>query len=388
MIKLLCRIFVRNIDSPEDPDVRAACGVFSGWMGIAVNIVLFGIKLTVGILSGSIAVAADAINNLSDAGSGAITILGFKMASKPADREHPFGHGRIELCCAVVVSVVIMMMGFDLLKESIGKIITPGEVKMTPLMIGLVAGSLLFKLWLFFFYRSVGKLIQSGTLLASAFDSLSDMVGTSVVLLALFSSKFTTLPVDGIAGVLVAGLILIGGGKLLRDTISPLLGEPPSAEFVAELQSRLLQCPGINGVHDIIIHNYGPNQYFATAHAEIELKGDLLAAHDLLESAEVEIGKHMPVNLLLHCDPSGAGDLESKKWRVRLEDAAAVIDPHFKLYDFRLREESGILCLTCHLLIPRNYRISKPVLHETLRQEMKKYDSAIELQIVFIHPYV
>lgn len=224
--------------------------------------------------------------------------------------------------------------------------------------------------------------------MASAFDSLSDMVGTAVVLSAVFAAKFTAFPVDGCAGALVAVMVLIGGGKILRDTISPLLGEAPHTELVAELQKNLLQCPGIQGVHDIIIHNYGPNQYFATAHAEVEMPNDLLSTHDILENAEVEIGKKMPVNLLLHCDPYNPDDPECKNWRVRLENAAMEIDPIFKLYDFRLKKENGTLILSCHILIPRNYHIQNSKIHEKLTAGMAEYSPAPELKIEFIHPYV
>ena len=386
--KLLLRCFVPGSEHPEKPSVRAACGIFSGYVGIAVNVLLFALKLTIGIISGSIAVAADAINNLSDAGSGVVTVLGFKLASKPADREHPFGHGRIELCCGVVVAVIIMMMGLDFLKEAVSRILSGGEVKMTPLLCGLLAGSLLFKLWLFFFYRYTGKLINSATLTAASFDSLSDMGGTAVVLLAVMASKYTSLPVDGVSGVLVAVMVIIGGGKILRDTISPLLGEPPGQKFVEELQEHLLKCEGIKGIHDIIVHNYGPNQYFATAHAEVEMGRDLLSVHDMLESAEVEIGKKMPVHLLLHCDPYQPADPEAKNWRVRLENATANLEPHFKLYDFRMKKSEEKLILTCHILIPRNYCLTNEEIHARLSEEMAKYPPAPELKIAFIHPYI
>ena len=387
-IDLLCRRFIPGIDAPEKPSVRVACGIFSGYVSIAVNIFLFALKITIGILSGSIAVAADAANNLSDAGSGIVTLLGFKLAAKPADSEHPFGHGRIELCCGIVVAVIVIMMGLDFLKEGVSRIFSSSTVTMTPVLTWLLAGSLLFKLWLFFFYRHIGRIINSAAVSASAFDCLSDMTGTAVVLLALLAGKYTTIPVDGIAGVLVAVMVLIGGGKILRDTISPLLGEPPSEEFVAELKSRLLQCEGITGVHDIIIHNYGPNQYFATAHAEVVQHNDLLSVHDMLESAEVEIGKNMPVQLLLHCDPYNPADQEGKIWRVKLENITADVEPAFKLYDFRMKKSEGKTILSCHILIPRNYHLSEKDIFDKLESQIKKFSSEIELKVTFVYPYI
>lgn len=384
----LIKFFFRGSGVGDDPETRTSAGVFSGYVGIAINTLLFAVKITVGLLSGSVAVAADAVNNLSDAGSGVVTVIGFKMAAKPADREHPFGHGRIELCGGVVVAVIIMMMGLDFFKESVSRIITPGEVKMSSLMFILLACSLLFKLGLFFFYRRMGKLINSGTLIASAFDSLSDMACTAVVLLAVFVSKYTGFPVDGVAGSVVAAMVFAGGCKVLKDAISPLLGESPDSKLVKELQENLLKCEGITGVHDIIIHNYGPEQYFATAHAEVEMQSDLIVVHDMLERAEVEIGKTMSVNLLLHCDPYNPDDAEGKVWRVRFEAEVARIDPIFKVYDFRMKKSEEQVILSTHILVPRNYRLSFAALNDALGSAMKQYTPAPELHISFIHPFV
>ncbi|MBO7741292.1 MAG: cation transporter [Victivallales bacterium] len=389
LIRLLCRLFVNDISHPEKPSVRAACGVFSGYVGVAVNVLLFVLKMTVGIIAGSISIAADAVNNLSDAGSGVVTIVGFKLAAKPADKEHPFGHGRIELCCGIIVAVIIMMMGGDFLKEAVTRIFSPEEVKMTPVLAWLLGGSLLFKLWLFFFYRYVGRLINSGTCRAAAFDSLSDMAGTTVVLLAVLASRFTSFPVDGVAGVIVAAMVLIGGIKILKEAVSPLLGEPPSSDFVDELRERLLQCEGITGVHDIIIHNYGPNQYFATAHAEVvENNNSLLSVHDMLENAEIAVGRQMPVHLLLHCDPYDPANAEGKEWRVRLENAVADVDKILKVYDFRLKKQDDRIILTCHLLVPLNYPIPLQTVLDLVKRKIAEYPPSPEVKIYFVHPFV
>lgn len=388
LTKLLIKLFIPGYENPDLPQVRVAYGMFSGYVGIAVNILLFLLKFIVGILSGSVAIAADAVNNLSDAGSSVVTVFGFKLSSRPADSEHPFGHGRMEYVAGVIVSVIIIAMGLDFLKESFLRIITPEPVKAAPVLLWLIAGSLLFKLWLFLFYRHIGKKIHSEAISAAAFDSLSDMIGTSVVLLAVIGSKYTSFPIDGCAGFLVALLVLVGGGKVLRDTINPLLGEPPSKEIVKELQARLLQCHGIKGVHDIIIHNYGPNQYFATAHAEVEMHDDILSVHDMLENAEVEIGKNLPIHLLLHCDPYNPTDPEVKEWRVRMEDVVAEFDPHFKVYDFRMKKEEKKITLSYHVLIPRNYSLSYEEIHEKLSAEMKKFKSELELKIEFMHSFI
>ena len=388
LTKILIKLFIPGFDHPEKPSVRVAYGIFSGYVGIIVNSLLFLLKFTVGILSGSIAIAADAINNLSDAGSGIVTVFGFKLSAKPADSGHPFGHGRIEYVAGVIVSIIIIAVGLDFLKESVIRIFSPAGVKLDKVLICLVAGSLLFKAWLFFFYRHIGKKINSDTVLAASFDSLSDLICTSVVIFAAVASKYTKFPVDGCAGMIVALLVLSGGIKVLRDTSNPLLGEPPGDELVEELQTRLLRCPGIKGVHDIIMHNYGPNQYFATAHAEVDMKENMLEVHDMLEHAEVEIGKNMPVHLLLHCDPCNPGDPEVKEWRVRMENVVAEFDPKFKLYDFRLKKENKQLILTCHMLVPRNYHIDYAEIQKRLKDNMSKYPPSPELQIEFIHSFI
>ena len=382
--KFLIRCFVRDCENTDSPAVRLNYGIFSGYTGLAVNILLAALKFAVGLLSGSVAIATDAVNNLSDAGNSIVTVFGFKLASKPADREHPFGHGRIEYIAGVVVAVIIMAMGLNFLTESVQRIIHPREVRMSPVLTVLVTGSLLCKAWLFFFYRRIGALIDSHTIRAMAFDSLSDIAGTSVILFAVIAGQFTTFPVDGGAGVLASLLVLYGGGKILRETISPLLGEPPGPELVEELRSRLLQCRGIRGVHDIIMHNYGPNRYFATAHAEVNLDADILAVHDMLESAEVEIGKHMPVHLLLHCDPCSTSDPEVRAWQGKVENFIADLNPLYKVHDFRLRRNDDGLCLDFHLLVPYGCPAEKEEIGKRLAGALARHTPAPRVQITLV----
>ncbi|MCI5779882.1 MAG: cation diffusion facilitator family transporter [Lentisphaeria bacterium] len=383
--QLLIRFFVRDCEHTESAAVRLNYGIFSGYVGLAVNLLLAALKFAVGMLSGSVAVAADAVNNLSDAGNSIITVFGFKLAAKPADREHPFGHGRVEYVAGVVVAVIIVAMGLNFLQESILRIIRPHAVRMSPVMTAIVAGSILLKAWLFFFYREVGARIDSRTIQAMAFDSLSDLAGTCVVLTAVVADQFTAFPVDGCAGVLAALLVLYGGVKILRETINPLLGEPPGPELVEELRSRLMRCEGIRGVHDIIMHNYGPNRYFATAHAEVNLDADILAVHDMLERAEVEIGKHMPVHLLLHCDPCHTSDPEVRSWQGRVENAVAELNPLFKVYDVRLRREAeGKKFLDFHLLVPRSCSVDQADIERKITAAVSQSPSPPRLRITLI----
>jgi len=388
LTRLLIHLFVPDSEHTERPQVRLRYGVFSGGVGIAVNVTLSVLKFAVGIASGSVAVAADAVNNLSDAGSSVVAILGFKLSVKPADSGHPFGHGRVEHIAGVIVAVVVIAMGLNFLKESVLRIFHPGEVRMSTAMIILVAGTMLLKAWLYFFYRFIGKTIGSETIIAAAFDSLSDLGATSAVLVAVVAGRFTGFPVDGCAGVLVALLVLIGGSKILRETTDPLLGKPPSPELVGELRSRLLKCSGIRGVHDIIMHNYGPNQYFATAHAEVDPTNDILTVHDLLENAEVEIGKYMPVHLLLHCDPCDTGDPELRLWQGRLENAVAELNPRYKIYDLRIRLKKEAKTLEFHLLVPRDDNTGSDELQSVIAAAFGKYPDPPALKLQIVRSYV
>ena len=319
LTRFLIYLFVPGYKRPDLQEVRLSYGMLAGFVGIAVNIILFCIKFSIGLISGSVAIAADAVNNLSDAGSAIVTVVGFKLSSRPADNGHPFGHGRMEYVAGVIVAIIIIAVGLDFFKESILRIISPRIVTVDGIALGIIGGTMLLKIWLLFFYRTVGRTIDSKVISAAAFDSLSDLLCTSAVLAAVFFSRFTAFPVDGIAGLAVAAVILIGGVKILRGTINPLVGECPSPMLVEELKENLLSCDGIKGVHDIIIHNYGPNQYFATAHAEVEPHGTLLSVHDMLEAAEEKVASRMPVRLLLHCDPCNLTDPHVNEWRKRLK---------------------------------------------------------------------
>lgn len=375
-------------DRPDDPKVRLRYGMFCGYAGLAVNVVLFVLKFTVGILSGSIAIAADAVNNLSDAGSSVVTVFGFKISAVPADADHPFGHGRIEYIAGVIVSIIIIAAGLNFLKESFLRIVNPGEVHVNTIMLALIAGSILLKVWLFTLYRRVGRLIDSKTVHAAAFDSLSDIVCTLAVLLAAVADGWTAFPVDGCAGLLAAVFVLVGGGKVLHETVDPLLGEAPSPELVKELKSRLLHIPGILGVHDIIVHNYGPNRYFATAHAEVDLGSDILTVHDLLESAEKEIAARMPVRLVLHCDPRNAADPRIRQWRERVNGELAKLHPGLKAYDFRLKDAASGPELSFDVLVPRGVSADAEELRTKLAEAFRQYPGAPELRISVFTSFV
>ncbi len=386
----ILKLSVPGFGTTLTPEARIRCGIVSGITGIVCNILLVAIKLTLAFISGSIAVAADAVNNLSDAGSGIITVAGFRLSSQPPDAEHPFGHGRTEYVAALVVALLIVGLGVSFLKDSVIALFHPAEIAAENITVIIFAATILIKCWMFFFFRKVGNLINSEVIKAAAYDSLSDCLGTLVVVASLILSRYTTFPVDGAAGILVALLILWAGGGVLKDTVSKLLGEPPDHSLVEKVRETILACPGIDGVHDIMIHNYGENSYYVTAHAEISCDGDRFSAHDILENAEVAVGRKLPVHLLLHGDPYNRDNPEVIFWRSRMENAVSMFDSEFKLYDFRLEKnlQGEVEKLSFHLLIPHRYGMTENEIHAALLKEMLKHKADIQLNIRFLKSFI
>jgi cation diffusion facilitator family transporter len=373
-----------------DSRARIRCGIISGVTGIVCNVLLILVKIVLAVMTGSIAIAAEALNNLSDAGSGVITVAGFHLAAQPPDAEHPFGHGRTEYVAGIIVALLVMVLGVNFLKDAAMSLIHPSAVKATPLTIGLLGATMLVKCWMFFFYRHIGNLINSSVVRAAAWDSLSDCLGTLVVTGSLIASFYTTFPVDGVAGIVVALMILWAGGKILKETVSKLLGESPDLELVQKIRETILSSPGIDGVHDIIVHNYGENAHFVTAHAEISSTGDRASAHDILENAEVLVARKLSLHLLLHGDPHDKKHPEIIYWRSRLENAVASFDSEMKVYDFKLvkKEDGTVSALDFHLLIPRRYPHPEELIKAQLTEKMHSYSHEIALEIRFVKSFV
>ena len=387
---LILKFAVPGINGALTPQQRNRCGIVSGITGIICNIILAAVKITLAVISGSIAIAADAVNNLSDAGSGIITAAGFRISGQPPDAEHPFGHGRSEYVAALIVALLIVGLGMNFLKESIFAVFRPSPISCSSITIIIFAATVLVKCWLFFFYRKIGKLINSDVIKAAALDSLSDCLGTLLVIAALISSRYTRFPLDGAAGIVIAGMILWAGGNILKETVDKLLGTPPDKDLVEKIRQAILESPGIDGVHDIIIHNYGENSYYATAHAEISCDGDRFSAHDILENAEIAVAGKLPVHLLLHGDPYNTENPEVILWRSRMENTISAFDSSFKLYDFRLgKNQSGeVKKLSFHLLIPHKYGMTPAEINEELRTRMSVYTPDIELDILFLKSFI
>lgn len=336
MIHLLSRIFIRDRDNLSDPAVRRAYGVLCGCVGIALNVLLFAGKLLAGLFTGSVAITADAVNNLSDAGSSLVTLLGFKLAAQAPDREHPFGHGRVEYVSGLVVSLVILLMGVELGKASLEQILHPEPVSFTPLAAGILLASIAVKLYMALYNRAVGRRIASAALGATALDSLSDCLATAAVLLGSLAGYFWDVAIDGWCGLAVAAFILWSGFRAAKETIGPLLGQPPDPAYVARIREVVLSHPEITGIHDLIVHDYGPGRRILSLHAEVPAAGDILALHDTVDAAERELNAAMGCLATIHMDPVVSGDQLTEETRARVAAMVRLIDPGITIHDFRM----------------------------------------------------
>lgn len=336
MTELLVRFFIKTPERVEDSSVREAYGILAGFVGIACNLILCAMKFVVGTLSGSIAIQADAVNNLSDVGSSAVMLIGSKMAGKPADREHPYGHARMEYIAALIIAFFILIVGFELGRESVMKIIAPEPVEFSVAMIAVLVGSILVKLWMSRFTANIGRRINSSTMSAATSDSIADVISTGAILLSSVIGYFKGVNIDGYIGVVVAGFVLYSGVSILRDTISPLMGEAPDPKVVAELTDRILSYDGIIGIHDILVHSYGPGKLIASAHAEVRSDCDLMAIHETIDTAEREVGVQMGIMLTLHLDPVEVDNAVLNETRKQIKGILAEIDETLRFHDFRM----------------------------------------------------
>ena len=337
MISILSRLFIKNHADTSDPGVRRAYGVLCGAVGIFLNVLLFAAKYLAGTLTGSIAIVADAFNNLSDAGSSIITLLGFKLAAKKPDRDHPYGHGRFECIAGLVVSFVILMMGFDLAKTSVSKIFHPEAVDFSILSICILTGSILVKLYMSLYNRSVGKRINSAAVLATATDSLSDVCATSMVLAATLIARFTGLNIDGWAGAIVSLVILWAGYNAAKDTIDPLLGQAPDPEFVQRIADIVNRYPEVVGIHDLAVHDYGAGRVMISLHAEVPSSGDIMALHDVIDTIERDLQEELNCSAVIHMDPISTDDQLITSTRELLKERIhEALSPDISIHDFRM----------------------------------------------------
>ncbi len=375
MITLLSRIFIRDYENYASAQVRVSYGMLCGAAGIGFNVLLFLGKLLAGSVSGSISITADAFNNLSDAGSSIVTLAGFRLAGHKADSKHPFGHGRIEYISGLIVSLIILLMGVELLKASIERIITPEAVAFSPWAVGILAASILIKLYMFLYNRSIGKRIDSAAVRATALDSFSDVAATTVVLLCTFIGKWTGLSIDGYAGAAVALFILYTGFSAAKETISPLLGEPPAKEYVDRVERLVLSCPEIIGVHDLVVHNYGPGRTMISLHAEVPADGDLIHLHDTVDNIEKKLRGMMGCSAVIHMDPVVAGDEETLRLKAEVEAIAAGIDPRLSVHDFRMVAGPTHTNLVFDVVVPYDLAVADEEVVRVIGQAVSALDS-------------
>ena len=358
MTKLLLKLFVRDYRNTEDPAVRSAIGSLAGTAGLVCNCLLAMGKLLAGILAGSVAVIADGLNNLTDGASSVVTLVGFRLARRPADADHPYGHARYEYLSGLVVSVLILFIGWELASSSVAKILHPEPVEASMLTFGVLAVSILLKLWMTVFFTKLGKTIRSGALRAAATDSRNDVIATTAVLLGCVVSRVLRVNVDGFVGLAVALFILYSGVRVANETISPLLGQQADPELVEKLTKLVLSHEPVLGVHDLLIHDYGPGQCYASLHAEISGQEDPLVCHDIIDDIECDALEKLNVHLVIHYDPVLLDDAECNALRRLVRQIVEDISPRLSMHDFRLVRGASQKKLVFDLAVP--YDMSVP----------------------------
>ena len=383
MTSLLLRLFVKNHDDTENPVVRGAYGKLAGAVGIVCNLLLFAGKLLAGILSGSVAVTADAVNNLSDASSSLVTLLGFKLAERPADEEHPYGHARIEYISGLVVAALILLIGAELAKSSFSKILHPETVEFSLLTLGVLVGSILVKLWMALFCRKLGRRIDSTTLLATSADSRNDVISTAAVLVGCLVGYFFDVKLDGYIGMAVALFIIWSGCSIAKDTINPLLGERASEELVRNISDLILSHEKILGIHDLMVHDYGPGNCFASVHAEMDSAEDPLICHDIIDDIERDALRELQVHLVIHYDPIVTNDEELNAARALVEQEIKSIDESLSLHDFRMVRGPGHTNLIFDLVIPYSMEDRKAELKARIDERLQRQDRKYYTVITF-----
>ncbi len=376
MTKLLIKLFIKDSENIKDKNVRRRYGNLGGVVGIFSNLLLFAIKLIAGLLSGSIAVTADAFNNLTDMGSSVVTMLGFKIASKSPDKDHPFGHGRMEYMSGFIVSVVIVIVGFELLTSSFSKIINPEDITVNWLIISILVVSILIKLWQGIFNNKLGGIINSAALKATAKDSINDVVATSAVLLTSLIDMVFGLNLDGYIGVLVAGFIMYGGFSSAKEMLSPLLGEQPDPELVNELKATVLENENFVGMHDLIVHDYGPGRCFASLHIEVPDTVDIVSCHEQIDACEKKVYDKLGLILVIHMDPIATKDERRNAIELVVKDVINSIDKTLSFHDLRVVDGEKRVNVIFDVVKPYDFKITDGELRKLIQQKMQEVDKS------------
>ena len=391
MTEFLVNKFIKDSANIESTEVRTRYGMLASVVGIFCNVLLFSVKLAIGLILSSLAVTADAFNNLSDAASSIISFVGVKMAGKPADAEHPFGHGRIEYFAALIVSFLVIEVGFTFFKSSISKIMHPEEITFDPVPFIILILSILVKLWMAFFNNKLGKRIDSKVMLATAADSLGDVITTSATVISIVICHFTSINVDAIAGLIVSGIVIWSGVSIAKDTLEPLIGQRVPSELYQKITDMVESYEGIVGAHDLIVHNYGPNRSMATIHAEVPNDVSIEASHEIIDRIERDAKKELNILLVIHMDPVEMRDEEVLELRDKTSHIVHALDPELHFHDFRVLKENEQKNLIFDLVVPDSYteKDANRVMHQliALLHEMEKnVDCIITLDRSFEAP--
>ena len=386
MTKALIRLFIRDAENTRSARVREQYGVLSGAVGIACNVFLFILKVVIGLVTGSISIAADAFNNLSDGLSCLISIVGFKVSGKEPDAKHPFGYGRTEYIAGLVVSFIIVLVGFEFFKTSIDRILHPAPVAFSVVLVVILAVSMLVKLWMGAFNVQIGRRIDSPVLMAAGQDSRNDVITTGVVILGMVAGRFTILPVDGYVGVLVALFIIWAGFGIARDTVAPLLGEAADPEIAENIEKLVLESDYIVGVHDLIVHNYGAGRWLASLHAEVPSDSDFVAVHEVMDEAEKRVWQQTGVYLVIHMVPIDVNNEHVAALREQVDAALREIDETLSMHDFRVVDGERQINLIFDVVVPFSYdNDAKRNLMMTIRDKLKQIDYRYNPVVTFDH---
>lgn len=383
----LIQMLIPDSENIRDSKVREAYGTLGSVAGIVTNILLAVLKYVAGIISGSISVTADAINNLSDAGASIISLVGVKLSAKPADKGHPYGHGRVEYISALAVAFLVLLMGIELFKSSVDKIINPVPVKFSVISLCILVFSILAKLWLGFFNKKLGKKINSAPMMAVMKDCFSDCLATGVAAIAIIVSAFSDINVDGYLGIVVAGFIFMAGFNILKDTMADLLGKPAEKEFVDEITNKILSYDKIVGVHDMIIHDYGPGRKFASAHAEVPSNENIMEIHDIIDLIERDIFNELGMIISIHMDPIVVDDEKINTLRQMTSDLVAEMSEEMSIHDFRVVDGPTHTNLIFDLIVPHKYKLSNEEVCKEIENNLSKIDERYFAVITVEHSF-
>lgn len=383
MFDKIFSLFIKNYKEVNDVKVRTAYGKFANVSGIILNVLLFTLKAVVGVISGSVAVVADAVNNLSDASSNAVGFIGFKLSERPADEEHPYGHGRYEYITGLTVAFIIVSIGLELLKSGIEKIITPTSVSLSVIAVVILAVSIFIKLFMCAIYKVAGNKIKSSALIASSTDSRNDVISTTAVLVSLIISHYANFNLDGYVGVIVAVFIIISGVKIVKDMITPLLGQAPDVEYVNKIKDKIMSYEGVLGVHDLIVHDYGPGRKLASVHVEMSADEDVLKSHELIDGIERDFINDMKLHLVIHYDPISVKDELTNELKLYISNAVNNINQNLSIHDVRIVRGIDRNIVLFDLVIPFGEKIDETKIKQELdlivKREYPSFDANVTI---------